>query len=102
MMVMMNSKKMNYIEVIMTELDDDSYTGSPPLHILYKEKLNKERLNKEKVTCEICGKETLYDETKRCNCCWEMEKGLRMLTDKDKDKAIIWLENNLKELKRTK
>lgn len=83
----------------MTELDDDSYTGSPPSHVLYKEKLNKERFNKAKVTCEICGKETPYDATKRCDCCWEMEKGLRFLVEKDKDKAIKWLEDNLKELK---
>lgn len=56
-------------------------------------------IKNEKTLCEICGKETPYDATKRCDCCWEMEKGLRMLTDKDKDKAIIWLENNLKKLK---
>lgn len=52
-----------------------------------------------KVLCKICGGETYYDATKRCDGCWEMEKGLRMLADKDKDKAMRWLEERLKELK---
>ena len=78
----------------MSTLDEDSYTGKTPSHILYKE-----RFNKEKVVCEICERPTQYDATKRCDGCWDMEKGLRMLVDKDKNKAIKWLENNLKLLK---
>ena len=50
------------------------------------------------VLCEICGERTQYDATKRCNLCWEMEKGLRILKNKDKNKAKKWLKDQLKEL----
>lgn len=53
---------------------------------------------KEKVLCEICGKETPYDTSKRCDSCWEMEKGLRWLVTKDKELAIKWLKDNLNKL----
>ncbi len=52
-----------------------------------------------KTLCNLCGKETPYIAMGKCALCWEMEKGLRMLTEKDKSKAIKWLEDNLKELK---
>ena len=51
------------------------------------------------VLCEICGRETTYDATKRCDGCWDMEKGLRFFIEKDKEKAIKWLEDNLKKLR---
>lgn len=28
----------------------------------------------ETVKCEICGKDTINDGTKRCDRCWELEK----------------------------
>ncbi len=54
------------------------------------------------VPCKVCGKETYYIAMGRCSLCWEMEKGLRMIADKDPDKAIKWLEDNLKELRGTR
>lgn len=36
------------------------------------------------VSCKVCGKETYYTKIGRCSLCWEMEKGLRMLADKNK------------------
>ena len=58
-----------------------------------------EDIKTKNVLCEICGCETQYDATKRCNACWEMEKGLRFLKNRDKTKAKKWLEEQLKELK---
>ena len=60
---------------------------------------NRKLENKNTVLCEICGKDTIYHATKRCSNCWDMERGLRTLADKDKSKAIKWLEDNLKSLK---
>ncbi len=51
------------------------------------------------IPCKICGKDTHYIAMGKCSLCWEMEKGLRILAEKDKSLAIKWLEDNLKELK---
>jgi len=56
-------------------------------------------LIKEKTLCSLCGKETPYVASQKCALCWEMEQGLRMLADKNKDTAIKWLEDKLKELR---
>lgn len=65
-----------------------------PIHI--------NNIDNEKTLCNLCGKETPYLAAQKCSLCWEMEQGLRMLADKDKSKAIKWLEDNLKELKGVK
>ncbi len=55
--------------------------------------------NKEdEIPCELCGNKTPYLGTKRCNTCWEMEKGLRIFISTDKKKAKEWLKDRLKEL----
>lgn len=53
----------------------------------------------DKTLCDLCERETSYIAAKRCSQCWEMEQGLRMLADKNKDKAVKWLEERLKELR---
>ncbi len=53
---------------------------------------------KDEVKCEICGNNTPYIGTKRCDYCWEMEKGLRNFIRIDKNKAKEWLKDRLKEL----
>jgi len=33
-------------------------------------------MNENTILCEICGAATIFQATKRCNGCWEVEAGL--------------------------
>ncbi len=70
--------------------------------MISKETFRTPRFEPTTIPCEICGICTYYLGTKRCDSCWNMEQGLRMLADKDKNRAIKWLEDKLKELKGVK
>lgn len=49
--------------------------------------------------CKLCGRKSPYIAIGECSLCWDMEKGLQSLIEKDRGRAIRWLEDNLKELK---
>lgn len=52
----------------------------------------------ETIPCEICGDSTTYTGTRRCNSCWEMERGFELLRRKP-DKARRWLTDKLAEIR---